>query len=703
MAPEQVRGLALDHRADIFAFGALLYEMLSGERAFKGETAADSMTAILTRDPPDLDATRLSLPPGLERIVRRCLEKSPDLRFQSATDLAFALESFAAPSSSTSSANVVEAPRVPAARAARSVSWLPWALAVLALSAAAVIWFARGTAPAPELHWDFFTRITEAAGEETAPAISPDGGTVAYAIHVGNSWDIYAQRVGGRNAAPILSDPDRDEGAPAFSPDGSRIAFHVSTGLGGIFVAGATGESVRRVTDTGFDPAWSPDGKQIAFASEGVVLPSTRNARSTVFVVDAGGATPRQLTQGDAVQPSWSPSGRRIVYWSNTGADGSIEGIGQRDIYTVAASGGARVPVTRDAAIDWSPVWSPDGRFVYFASDRGGVMNLWRIAVDEESGRVLGAAEPVTTGVSGAVSLPRFSKDGSRLVFRSRVAAVNPVAIPFDPATLHAGAPVLLDTRSTIRVPSDVSPDGKLVAFCSIGETQEDLFVGPPEGPLRRVTDDAIRDRAPMFSRDGKSLLFYSTRDGDWAIWVIGIDGGGLRKVAAVPGGATYPIFSPNGDTIAFGGQGRNAFTAAFSSASGGAPTELPGAMLGNDAFQPNDWSRDGTRLAGRLLSASGRAVGVAVYGLAAHTLTKLTDDEAFAVLWLADGRRVLYFDQAGRELAVLDTQTRTRTVVEVHLPAPAAQENFAISPDNRTIYYGAERTEADIWLVERK
>src|SRR6187401_2408673 len=99
MAPEQVRGLGVDHRADMFAFGSVLYEMLSGERAFKGETAADTMTAILTKDPPDLDVARLSMSPSLDRIVRRCLEKAPDLRFQSANDLAFALDSLSATSS----------------------------------------------------------------------------------------------------------------------------------------------------------------------------------------------------------------------------------------------------------------------------------------------------------------------------------------------------------------------------------------------------------------------------------------------------------------------------------------------------------------------------------------------------------------------------------------------------------------------------
>ena len=99
------------------------------------------------------------------------------------------------------------------------------------------------------------------------PSLSPDGATVAFARRAGGSWGIYAQRVGGRNATVLIDEPDRDESGPAFSPDGARIAFHESDDDGGIFVAGATGESVRRVTDIGFHPAWSPDGTQIAFTS----------------------------------------------------------------------------------------------------------------------------------------------------------------------------------------------------------------------------------------------------------------------------------------------------------------------------------------------------------------------------------------------------------------------------------------------------
>jgi Tol biopolymer transport system component len=569
-------------------------------------------------------------------------------------------------------------------------------VAAIAVVAAGASWSQKGTTADAGGRWDHFTRISEVAGEETSPSLSPDGSTVIYSTRVNGSWDIYSQRVGGRNATPILNEPQRDEGGAAFAPDGSLIAFHESDEVGGIFIAGATGESVRRVTDVGFDPAWSPDGKQIAFGTEEIVDPASRLGDSTLHVVDAAGGSARKVVEGDGVQPSWSPSGQRIAYWSNTG--------GQRDIYTVAAGGGTRVPVTQDPAIDWSPVWSPDGKFIYFSSDRGGAMNLWRIGVDQSTGRTQGVAETVTAGVQASAGLPRFSKDGSRLVFRSRVASVNPVAIPFDPAAGRAGVPLLLDTRNNVRIPSGVSPDGKQITFYSLGDHQEDVFVGPPNGPIRRVTDDAPRDRGPMFTPDGRSLVFYSNRDGNWATWMIGVDGGNLRKVAGEAPGAVYANVSPKGDTVVFvGNSARVVFSAPLLSARGASQTELRGTRAGGKYFNPTGWSPDGARLAGYLISDSGRASGIGTYDFATATTTELNADESYAVKWLSDGRRLVYFTKNGAELVMLDTVTRTRTVVDVRLPWPAViTEMFAISPDNRTIYYGAARAEADIWIVER-
>src|SRR5206468_3643224 len=200
------------------------------------------------------------------------------------------------------------------------------------------------------------------------------------------------------------------------------------------------------------------------------------------------------------------------------------------------------------------------------------------------------------------------------------------------------------------------------------------------------------RARAPVFTPDGRSLVFSSNRDGQWAAWIIGIDGGGLRKITDPPGGAVYVFVSPKGDQVVFAaGSGRAMFSAPVASAPAPAPaTELPGTAIDGKFFNPTGWSPDGARLAGRLMSDSGRTSGVAVYDLRAHTTTAISADETIAAKWLSDSHRVVYFTKNGRELVVVDTMTRTRTVVDVRLPGPSANEMFAISPDDRTIYYGA-------------
>jgi TolB protein len=584
------------------------------------------MTAILTKDPPDLDVARLAISPALDRIVRRCLEKTPELRFQSANDLAFALENLSTSSSSPSQSAEASAFLTPVASAQvasafRRKLFLPWIIAALASVAALAAWFVR-PAVVRGSPWQRFTALTEAAGEETAPALSPDGGTVAFVMRQGRRWGIYALRVGGRNHTAIVTDPDRDFRGPAYSPDGASIAFHDAAGAGGIFVAGATGESVRRVTDSGFDPAWSPDGKRIAFASEETQEVASRLTVSTLYVVDAAGGAPKKLVDGDAVQPAWSPSGRRIVYWSNTD--------GQRDLFTVPADGGARVAITNDGALDWSPVWSPDGKYVYFSSDRGGAMNLWRIAVDESSGAVRGQPEPVTNGVQASTALPRFSRDGSRLAFRSRVRAVNPIAIPFNPAIARAGVPAVLDGSNNIRIPSDVSRDGTQLAYFSIGERQEDIFVGSADGTrIRRLTDDVARDRAPFFTRDGKAVVFYSNRDGGWAAWTIRVDGSGLRRIAASSNGAIYPLPSLVDDRIVFTTSTTTELH--LTDLAGVAPQPLPNSVSPRGGLTASTFSSDGRKVAGPLSVASGRGVGVGVYDLQARTLTQVSDEERSA------------------------------------------------------------------------
>jgi Tol biopolymer transport system component len=268
---------------------------------------------------------------------------------------------------------------------------------------------------------------------------------------------------------------------------------------------------------------------------------------------------------------------------------------------------------------------------------------------------------------------------------------------------MRAGTPMVLDSRSGVRTPSDVSADGKQIAYFSIGDRQEDIFVGPPGGLAKRVTDDPYRDRAPVFTRDGKSLLFYSNRDGTWGLWQIGVDGGGLRKIVTPITGALYPNLSPGGERLVFSTDVANRMFTISMRAGAAAPVELTGTAVDGKYFVQTSWSPDGKRLAGYAAAESGRPSGIAIYDLAGHTSTIVSTDDGFGVEWLADSRRILYFAKAGRELVVLDTSSGKRTVVDIRLPGPAMAEVFALSPDNRMIYYGAARAEADIWIVERK
>ena len=686
MSPEQARGKPIDKRADIWAFGVILFEMLTGKQMFAGETVSDTLAAVLREDVP-WPALSARMPPSLRRVLERCLQKDPKCRLRDIGDAKMEIEDAIAGRDAVAA--------TPPSLTDGHRSHNPWivAAAALVLAAAAVMWAftrpqtAAGTAP------ETFSQLTDAAGEEGAPAMSPDGTTVVFASRARGTWDLYAQRVGGRTQVLIAGDPVRNEKSPAFSPDGQHLAFHEADDDGGIFVAGATGESVRRVSPTGFHPSWSADGRQLLFNTEEIQNPYSRQRQSALMAIDAAGGTPRVLDQGDAVQGDWSPSGRRIVFWSNDN--------GQRDLYTIPAEGGARVPLVVDAALDWCPVWAADGRSIVFASDRGGALNLWSIAIDETTGEARGAPAPMTNGVQAAAECASFSSDGARFAFRSTVESVNPVRMAFDPATLRAGTVTVLDSANSILWPAEVSPDGSMLALFNIGSPQEDLFV-TPAGTFspRRITDDAARDRGPVWSPDNQSLIFYSTRGGTWEMWAINIDGGGLRKIIPLDG-VVSPVIAPSFDRVVFR-RVEVGISYIADVVNGvvpeGASKELPNSRLDDATFGATTWSADGRTLAGAVEARSGRTVGVATYDLASAALRKLNDDEGGWVRWLPGDRRVIYLTPNG-DVVVFDTVSKTRTVAGTIRNAVLP---FALAPDGRALYLGIERRESDVWIVER-
>ena len=701
MSPEQALGRKVDHRTDIFNLGVVLYELVTGTHPFRGETNAATFDAILNRDPPPPDAEAA---PELGRVILRALEKDRELRYQTASDLRSELKRLRRSLDSPSRASG-EYGAASRARTGRGFGRLRAALAVasLLLVAAALGAYlslrpaARqdGAAPRPDLN---FTQLTDQPGQELYPSLSPDGKVLTYAGSQSGDWDIYWQRVEGRNPRNLTDDSPADDTQPAFSPDGELIAFRSERDKGGIFIMGATGESARRLTDFGYFPAWSPDGRELAVSTEMFFDPNVRTLRqSALWVVNVSTGERRRLTDekaGDAAQPQWSPSGARVAYW------GTHKG-GQRDIWTIPARGGAPVQVTDDAAFDWNPVWSPDGRYIYFASDRRGQMNLWRVPVDEQTGRVTGEPAPLTTASTYAQHVT-FSRDGRRAAFVNLVSSTNIYTTPFNPYKEALTGPAVAVTRGFRHAAApDLSPDGGWFVYSSQGERQEDIYLCRRDGAEapRKLTDDAYKDRNPRWSPDGTRISFYSDRSGKYEAWVISPDGGGLRQMTFEGGSVAYPFWSPDGARLAYN---LNSESCAVIEAATPWGKQAP-RHLGRPAdqrlgiFWGFSWSPDGRRLAG-WTGQQGERPGIVIYNFGTGDFERVAEFGSNPV-WLKDNRRLLFSHY--ERLYLVNVETKKVRELSPPLPPSSRLDGYGLSPDNRMLYYGLASKEADVWLLD--
>jgi Tol biopolymer transport system component/serine/threonine protein kinase len=691
MSPEQSLAQPLDHRADIFSFGVILYEMVSGRRPFDGSSNAAIYDAILHDTPVPVTTLQPELPHELQSIIERALEKIPERRFQTAAELKAALISLKHESGSGAVApasGAIPQPFHQSDRRGRH-GWIPQAAIVaLVMIIPAVVGYWRwvGAEITPALRAASFTQLTRTPGQEIYPSLSPDGKTLIYAGDQAGTWDIYFQRVTGSTPINLTKDsaaPLANDTQPAISPDGEQIVFRSDREGGGIFVMGATGENVRRLVDHGHNPAWSPDGQEIAYSDGSFAMPSERgNFPGPLYVVKLATGETKQVTEMDAVQPNWSPHGHRIAYW------GIMRG-GQRDIWTVGVHGGDPVAVTSDPALDWNPIWSPDGRYLYIASDRGGSMNLWRVPIDEQSGKVLGKPEPVTTPAtySGYIG---FSRDGRHLAYAQVVHQINLQQVNFDPVKARIkGEPIWITQGSRIATDPDFSPDGARVVFGATGDKQEDLFIVRRDGAgLRQITNDKYKDRAPRWSPDGEQIIFFSDRSGRYEYWIIKPDGSGLRQFSYTSGpGAQAPLWSPDGLRLLCNLQtGPSIILDPNSPWSQQTPQVLPaGAPAGLMMWS---WSADGRKLAGH-------GNGIYGYSFDSHRYELLTEF-GMKPVWLNDNRRLLFYSLG--KLYLLDSRTRkSQVILSV---APNRFQSLGLSRDNHVIYFGLQTTEADIWLA---
>ena len=713
MSPEQVQGLDVDHRTDIFSLGVVLYELLSGEPPFKGIHETAIMYEIVNVEAPPLSTVKEGFDPELDAIILECLEKDKDERCQSAKELAKDLRKIKKSTGHTKSriykvdesAISKESGSSQISRSSGSVSievfnhrfdlgkilslkYLPWVLFVLTLAFLFYSHFFKSKSEVTS--FDKFEQLTEQSGEELYPDISPDGNYITYTKSVNGVQHIFLQRIGGGNAIDLTKDSKFDNYQSAFSPDGQLIVFRSERDGGGLFLMGSTGESVKRLTNLGYNPTWSPDGAKIVFATESVELPYTRAVISQLWTAEIANGRTQKIYDGDAVQPSWSPNGKWIAFW------GLPKGSGKRVIWIVSASGGNPIEITNDNYINWSPTWSAGGKYLYFSSSRGGSMNLWRVKIDEGSGKTLSPLEPVTTP-STFSAMAKMSHDGKKMVFVTSDIRDNLYKLNFNPGTEKVnGEPIAVTKGSKQFSYPSVSPDNQWISVSSTGQ-QEDIYIMRPDGSdISKLTNDLFKDRGPQWSPDQRSLIFYSDRSGKYEAWEINIDGSNLKQLTTSVGQISNPIWFPDGKSIVTWLNDREIIFYPRSTPVNKF-TDLSNLNEKGFVFYVNSVSPNGNYLAGnREDTNDGSNKGILIYSMIIKNYKKISNS-GNNPLWLKNNKSILYMDN--NKFYVINSETGVSHFVYDPKSVFPTFNCIALSPDNHSIYYVNEEKESDIWM----
>lgn len=680
LAPEQARGQGVDHRADIFALGCVLYEMLSGRRAFRGETAADVIAAILHDDPAPLGGDGRPVPRQLQRIVARCLEKRPEDRFQSARDVAFTLLA-AGRGDSTAAQRPV--PRSWRRRALIATA----ALAILGVAALALGLRRWLTAGHPATASWASRRLTASGGWNGEPAISPDGTLVAFTSSKDGNRDVWVLDVRGSDAIRLTSSPEA-EGRPAWLPDQSAVLY-VAEHEGGsdVMRVPRLGGMAELLIADATDPAVSPDGTRIAFARHLVsgssrigVAPLADPARAVMLTGNGDGLW-------DHAFPAWSPDGKEICYSDF------------RDLWRVPADGGPARRFTFDHATDRRPAWSADG-FIHFSSGREGGWAVWGI-------RARGGRPWRLTTASGCEVGPSVSRDGSRLVYATQEFFPDLVVVDRE-----SGAAARATSRSVESAPAFL-PDGSGVVFCSNRAGKFDLWHQPltgghPAGQPRQVTNHPGSVATPAISRDGRWLAYLRVAEGQRDIWVMVWPPGVPHPLIQHPARDIHPAFSPDGSHLAFVSD-RNGHEHIFlqpirQGRAVGVPRQLTGGRA-RDLFPC--FSPDGASIA--FIRSEGREADVWVVPAGGGEGVRVTQGARVgAVRWHASGESVEVLAEWGSgrpSLRRVHLSTGRVGEEDPHFDGGGMTESdmFDLSADGRSLVHLTASLSGDLWLLERQ
>jgi Tol biopolymer transport system component len=537
MSPEQAAGWKVDSRSDIFSFGAMLYEMVTGTRAFTGASMADTLAAVIRVQPKSPSTIVPAVSGDLEKLILRCLRKDPQRRFQHIDDVKIALQDIKEESES----GITNA----AQRGHRSLLITSGAGIVLLVASIVTyrLWPHANVVAPPRV-----AALTALDGFEQEPTVSPDGSQTAFSgvsESTDNQADIFITIVGSAEVRRLTTDPAWDW-APSWSPDGKQIAFVSNRPkekpANRIYLVSPLGGSESKLNDISVEGriAWSPDGQYL-------VAGKWTDDDTGLYLIPANGSTPRALTHSQLPaldrSPAFAPESRQLAF---VGCNGSEES--GCDVFTLDLDVGLH-PVskprrlTKQFGLIRSVTWSPDGQSIVYDRIDGWTSYLWRVGL---AGSVPERLEIAGQGAIDPASVP--SRD--RLAFARH-------RFDQDIYEITVGRkPRPLLTSSSVDTHPQFSPDGHSIAFISgrVSEVPE-LWISASDGSkAHQLTHGPGRSQSePHWSPDRQWIVFESmSADGHWHIWRIDANGGMSQQLTTENGNQNVPSYSRDGKWIYF-------------------------------------------------------------------------------------------------------------------------------------------------------
>ena len=692
MSPEQVRGEEVDHRADIFAFGAILYELLTGRRAYQGNSAVEVMNAILKEEPPEISDPKREVPPALVRLVRHCLEKGPEDRFHSMADIAYYLEALTATTGRDASAGERTQTR------SRWRRWVAVAAAGIVLAATIVIWKVQRSEevwenPLANAHIE---RVTDFPGTENDAAVSPDGKFIVFLSNRDTTFDAWVDQVGSGALVNLtkgrFSELAHEEvRTVGFSADASQVWVRVSqkdsTGKDthGLWLMPTLGGTPRPFLERAVHAAWSPDGQKIVY--------HTFDAGDPTFVMDRDGGNPKQIfidkPGAHCHHHVWSPDGRYIYF---------VRGFppNELDVWRIRPEGGEPERMTRHNSKVGYPALLDNRTLIYSATAEDG-SGFWLYAMDLERK----IPHRVTFGVDQYVSVSAaLGPDGRATRLVATVA--NPIGELWT-FTLSSQMVDESDVHSfPLAVTRAIAPrfGPQYVVFLSskggtqsLWKTQGDEIV-----ELWRSGDGGVAAPAAV-SPDGRRICFSIRRQGQNGLYVMNADGSDVRRLAASLDVRDAPSWSPDGKFIAVAadeGDGSRLFKVPVD---GAAPSRLV-----DELSRLPVWSPDGSLI---LYATPSPGATNAV-----KAVTPEKQPHPLPELWILRGGDRYRFLPGGKQIVALLGDYLRQNFWMVDLESGQRRQltnlkpgysigSFDVSPDGRQIIFDRVRQNSDIVLID--